>query len=929
MLRLLRNMKMSTKLFTVLAAPVAVLLLLSIIGVTTRRAEASDAHRVEQLSEFVQVDSNLVDELQKETIWSAAYMSTIDGNLNVDQARKDEYAAQLNAQRQKTDEALAAYNTAVDKIDPGKDNPAAAEAVKQAKNRLDNLKTSRTSVTEIQSIPVNAVTSYTQITGALIDVNSSLVQSANDAELLLGLTTVANYERVKEARASEAAILTSAVVRGEFSSQAGARCPDVNTDCVSYTAATAASNDVAQATDTFSEFATPDNKRVQRAAEAGLQFDDLKQTVLEQGQADNVVRVPSDQFLGSSFEMVNKLKGVEDGFIAQVNDTASKLSSEASSTAFLFFVFTLLAVAAALTIAFLVARATTVPLRKLTSAAYTLSTDKLPGLVERLRNPDESDEPLSATLTPIDINSKDEIGQLADAFNSIQQVTVEVAEEQAQLLRKGIGDIFINLARRNQTLLDRQIEFIDQLEANEEDPDQLDNLFKLDHLATRMRRNAESLLVLAGAEPPRRRGRPVALADVVRVAIGEVEDFARIQLLALDEATVGGNVAVDLAHLLSELMENATHFSPPDTAVEIVGHRADDRSYVISVSDQGIGMTADQLGEANIQLSRPPLVGLALSRSLGFIVIGRLAQRFGISVKLTASPSGGVTALVTLPTDLVTYADEPAIEETAPAQGSVAVDVAEPEVAARAVEADEAFAPPAPPVAEEPVTDRPPPPAVEPEPVLDAPGTHDVVAEEIAAEPVAEEIAAEPVADDIPVEQAIVEPAPDESAAVFGGIPSDELLDELLEEVVPEGDEFERGLQSLVDDELAPGPVEPPAPEPSRDSDAVSGAFTGVAVEEPPAPTAEPVPEPATAGGSSSAADAEAAKTAAELTAAGLVRRTPKKRSAEAAGGGMPAVAPTRASGQTNRSPEEVRKMLSRYRSGLNKGRGDADSEDQ
>ena len=205
-----------------------------------------------------------------------------------------------------------------------------------------------------------------------------------------------------------------------------------------------------------------------------------------------------------------------------------------------------------------------------------------------------------------------------------------MAEEQGALLRKGIGDIFINLARRNQTLLDRQIEFIDQLEANEEDPDQLDNLFKLDHLATRMRRNAESLLVLAGAEPPRRRGRPVALADVVRVAIGEVEDFARISLLALDDVTVGGNVAVDLAHLLSELMENATHFSPPDTTVEIVGHRADD-GYTLSVSDQGIGMSADQLAEANTQLARPPLVGLALSRSLGFIVIGRLASRFGVA----------------------------------------------------------------------------------------------------------------------------------------------------------------------------------------------------------------------------------------------------------------------------------------------------------
>ena len=213
-------------------------------------------------------------------------------------------------------------------------------------------------------------------------------------------------------------------------------------------------------------------------------------------------------------------------------------------------------------------------------------------------------------------------------------MTVEVAEEQGALLRKGIGDIFINLARRNQTLLDRQIEFIDQLEANEEDPDQLDNLFKLDHLATRMRRNAESLLVLAGAEPPRRRGRPVALADVVRVAIGEVEDFARISLLALDDVTVGGNVAVDLAHLLSELMENATHFSPPDTTVEIVGHRSE-TGYTLSVSDQGIGMSADQLAEANNQLARPPLVGLALSRSLGFIVIGRLSSRFGIAVKLT------------------------------------------------------------------------------------------------------------------------------------------------------------------------------------------------------------------------------------------------------------------------------------------------------
>jgi signal transduction histidine kinase len=904
MLRLLKNMKVSTKLITVLAAPVVVLVILATLGVTSRRSEANDASRVEQLADFVQVDATLVDELQKESIWSAAYMSTIDEQLTFDEERKAEYEGQLTAQRAKTDAALTAYNEAVDKIDPGRDNPAAEEALKQAEARLRNLPINRTSVEEIQSIPVRAIDTFNQITTSLIDVNSSLVQSANDAELLLGLTTVANYERVKEARATEAAILTAAVVRGGFTNEEGLLCENVDTDCISYAEATTASNDVAQATDTFNEFATPDSKRVQRAAEAGLEYDDLKQSVLEQGQDNNVILVGDTEFIASSFEMMTRLQGVDTGFIAQVSDTASSLASEASNAAFLYLLFTAVAVIAALGVAFLVARATTVPLRKLTSAAYSLSTDKLPGLVERLRNPDESDEPLSATLTPIDINSKDEIGQLADAFNSIQQVTVEVAEEQAQLLRKGIGDIFINLARRNQTLLDRQIEFIDQLEANEEDPDQLDNLFKLDHLATRMRRNAESLLVLAGAEPPRRRGRPVGLSDVVRVAIGEVEDFARIQLLALDDATVGGNVAVDLAHLLSELMENATHFSPPDTIVEIVGHRADDRSYVISVSDQGIGMSGEQLSEANIQLSRPPLVGLALSRSLGFIVIGRLAQRFGISVKLTASPSGGVTALVTLPRDLVTYADEPALDEAPVADATPVVDA--PMAAVAPVEeapaVDEAsFAPE--------VDERPAPPtqlptrgAVAPPPVVDEPAA---VAE------------ATPV-DDLPAPP----PATDEADAVFGGVPSDELLDELLEEVVPEGDEFERGLQSLVDDELAPGPVEPPAPA----GDAGDHGMGGTVVDEPLAPT--PVPEPATAGAPTAEAALDA-KTAAELTAAGLVRRTPKKKSDDAVGGGMPTVAASRAGGQSNRSPEEVRKMLSRYRSGLNKGRGDADSDNE
>lgn len=300
-----------------------------------------------------------------------------------------------------------------------------------------------------------------------------------------------------------------------------------------------------------------------------------------------------------------------------------------------------------LLLASLVARSIATPLRRLTQAANALAGERLPALVEQMRNPTEPGA--TAPLAEIPVQSNDEIGQLARAINSIQGVASTVAEEQATLLRKGIGDIFVSLARRNQTLLDRQIEFIDQLESAEEDPDQLENLFRLDHLATRMRRNAESLLVLAGAEPARRRGRPVDIADVVRVAVGEVEHFTRVRLLALDEATVIGGAAVDLAHLLAELMENATQFSPPDTCVEIVGRGSRDGEYLVTVTDQGIGMNADQIADANHTIANPPSVGLSISRSLGFTVIGRLAQRHGMSVELTAAPSGGVCAAVLIP----------------------------------------------------------------------------------------------------------------------------------------------------------------------------------------------------------------------------------------------------------------------------------------
>ncbi len=316
----------------------------------------------------------------------------------------------------------------------------------------------------------------------------------------------------------------------------------------------------------------------------------------------------------------------------------------------------MVAVLLALLIAVMFVRATIRPLRRLTEVAYSVARVQLPGLVERLKTP--GGDAGAVSVETVEVESTDEIGRLAEAFNAIQAVAVEVAREQAVVLRKGITDLYVNLARRNQALLDRQIAFIDELEQNERDPDTLENLFTLDHLATRMRRNAESLLVLAGVEPNRRWEKPVGLPDVIRSAIGEVEEFARIDLVAFDDITIVGRAAVDLAHLLAELLENATHFSPPDSQVEVSGILGD-QGYLVAIVDHGIGMSESHLTEHNALLARPPAMGLSLSRTLGMIVVARLAARFQIGVRLLATPGGGVTVHVAIPMPLLAPVDAP------------------------------------------------------------------------------------------------------------------------------------------------------------------------------------------------------------------------------------------------------------------------------
>ena len=300
----------------------------------------------------------------------------------------------------------------------------------------------------------------------------------------------------------------------------------------------------------------------------------------------------------------------------------------------------------------LVARSILRPLRLLRAGALEVAYDQLPATVRRLQDDAPPDGALE--VAPIGVNSTDEIGQVARAFDAVHTEAVLLAGQQA-LMRSNVNKMFINLSRRSQSLVERQLRLIDELEASEQDADQLANLFKLDHLATRMRRNDENLLVLAGDEGARRRSDPVPMLDVLRAASGEVEQYSRVQLDAQPGFELVGTAVNDVVHLVAELVENATTFSSPSTLVWVRSHSLGvGGEMMIEVEDHGIGMGPAELAAANEKLAAPIGMDVSMSRLMGLFVVGRLARRHRIDVQLRPSSYGGVTAFVRLPADLIT-----------------------------------------------------------------------------------------------------------------------------------------------------------------------------------------------------------------------------------------------------------------------------------
>lgn len=288
-------------------------------------------------------------------------------------------------------------------------------------------------------------------------------------------------------------------------------------------------------------------------------------------------------------------------------------------------------------------------LRQLRLEAHEASGVRLPSVMRRLSVGEQIDVETEVPRLEYD---KNEIGDVGQALNTLQRAAVEAAVKQAEL-RAGVSEVFVNLARRSQVLLHKQLTLLDAMERRTEDTDELADLFRLDHLTTRMRRHAEGLVILSGAAPSRQWRKPVQLMDVVRAAVAEVEDYERIEVRRLPRVAVTGPAVADLTHLVAELLENATVFSPPHTAVQVVGERVAN-GFTLEIHDRGLGMAADALLDANLRLAETPEFELSDTDRLGLFVVSRLAQRQHVRVSLQPSPYGGTTAVVFIPDTLLT-----------------------------------------------------------------------------------------------------------------------------------------------------------------------------------------------------------------------------------------------------------------------------------
>ncbi len=600
------------------------------IGVATQVGSYQQADTTVSSVRLVLVTQGLVHELQRER-----------GLTNGLLGGQDKYTTDVIQQRARVDVAREELELAL------RNTPAALAApVRDALQALADQGDVRTGVDARAADRARTLEYYTTAIVRLADASATEGSAVPDSSLRAGLGSLRTLGLAKEATALERGFINGVFSADGFRGREYPRFAEIRAERLA-------------GLNAFTRQATGPQ---QAALDAALSSEDaavareLEQRAVD-GPTSPSLGVSATQWWDTMTVLVNDMRTVQAQVGADAETRATELRSNALTLLLLNVGLAVAALAVAIGLAVFAARSITRPLRLVASEAA-----RLPETVAKIRATDGADTDVptsSAAVRELDMRD-DEISEVSRALTQVQHTAFRLASEQAQL-RRNTAESLSSLARRNQNLLRRLLGFITHLERDESDPAALANLFELDHLATRMRRNAESLLILVGERSPRQWSRPVPISDVVRAALSEVEEYRRIVLHRLEETMIVGTAGAELAHLIAELLENALSFSPPDRDVEIYGQLTGS-GYVLAVLDHGIGMSTEDLARANGRLAGEEVFVVAPTRYLGHYVVGQLAQRLEVEVRLHESPLTGVTARVNLPASLIAAA--PAMEGT-------------------------------------------------------------------------------------------------------------------------------------------------------------------------------------------------------------------------------------------------------------------------
>ncbi|KOX03913.1 membrane protein [Streptomyces sp. NRRL B-1140] len=637
----MRNWRISTRLVSLLALPVVAATSLGALRIDQSMDDIQQLDNMKLLTDMTKQATELSAALQEERDQSAGPLA--HGGKASDFTVK--------GLREKTDRARKNFLDSSEEIDgASKDGnlKGVREYLVQLAGELGDLEQIRKSAYASEGNSTQTVEAYHRLIENLIDLSQDMAEATSNPDMIQRTRALAAFSSAKEYSSIQRAALAAALPASNTT--AGKLSP--NDRLYAESALESQNSEIRSFKSIYGEDAAAELlKPIEDGGNSTIKATDTyagRALKSASGLAQQDKRSYRD-WLDDSSTKIQQMKNIEHTLLEEMEQKARELRSATERDAIISGVLILIVLGVSLVGAFVVARSMIRSLRRLEDTATKVASDRLPELVKQLSESDPQD--VDTSVESVGVHSRDEIGRVAAAFDDVHREAVRLAAEQA-LLRGNVNAMFTNLSRRSQGLIQRQLSLISELESREADPDQLSSLFKLDHLATRMRRNGENLLVLAGEEPGRRWTRPVPLVDVLRAAASEVEQYERIELASVPTTEVAGRVVNDLVHLLAELLENATSFSSPQTKVKVTGHALPDGRVLIEIHDTGIGLSPEDLAAINERLASPPTVDVSVSRRMGLFVVGRLSQRHGIRIQLRPSDSGGTTALVMLPVDV-------------------------------------------------------------------------------------------------------------------------------------------------------------------------------------------------------------------------------------------------------------------------------------